>query len=332
MTPYENNLLELFRNNKSIVVITAENRAFLRNIIPFLGDRFIDVGICEQNMIGIASGLAMRGKIVITHALANFLIMRPFEFIRTLVSFQNCNIKLIAAFPGILSEANGFTHQAIEDIALMRILPHMVVISPACSEDMGMAIKRAIEYKGPVYIRYNHISWSFIIDEELLPHEAAREKFSLPTGLSEDRMSVVSSAKMEIGKYQILRDGTDLYFITHGILTKQVLIAVEILEKKSISAGVIFTPIVLPVDNKVIIDAVKKCKYFVIVEDHIPTGGLKDVLCEILVNYQTSAKVIHIGIPPLGFQPALLKDVMIREKLDASSIALSVESILEERI
>src|SRR5690606_39763980 len=122
---YEQKLLELVQKDERIVVLTAENRAAIRNLPSKIKDRFIDVGIAEQTMIGMAAGLALRGRIPIVHALSTFLTMRAFEFIRTDIGIANLPVKLVGADPGFLSEANGLTHQAIEDISIMRGIPGM---------------------------------------------------------------------------------------------------------------------------------------------------------------------------------------------------------------
>src|SRR5213080_750411 len=128
---YEELLTETALANEQIIVMTAENRALVRNLPGILGKRFIDTGITEQTMIGAAAGLALRGRIPVVHALAAFLTMRAFEFVRTDMGIGRLPVKLVGGVPGFLSEANGPTHQAVEDIALMRGIPNMQVFCPA---------------------------------------------------------------------------------------------------------------------------------------------------------------------------------------------------------
>src|SRR5256885_10133156 len=141
MLSYEDFLKERAARDDALVVMTAENRAAIRNLPAALGERFIDVGICEQTMIGAAAGLALRGRTPIVHALATFLTMRAFEFIRTDVGIPRLPVTLVGGVPGFLSEANGPTHQALEDIALMRGVPGMHVFCPADRDELvtGMA-------------------------------------------------------------------------------------------------------------------------------------------------------------------------------------------------
>ena len=135
--------------------MTAENRAAIRGLPARLGDRFIDVGICEQTMIGAAAGLALRGRIPVCHALATFLTLRAFEFIRTDVGIARLPVKLVGAVPGFLSEANGPTHQAIEDIALMRAIPGMQIVCPADEAELLAAMPAVLASDAPCYVRFN---------------------------------------------------------------------------------------------------------------------------------------------------------------------------------
>jgi transketolase len=151
---YEQTLEAIAEKNQNVVVMTAENRAAIRNLPQKLGGRFIDVGIAEQTMIGAAAGLALRGRIPICHSLATFLTLRAFEFIRTDVGIAGLPVKLVGGVPGFLSDGNGPTHQAIEDIALMRGIPNMQVVCPADEIELVQALPKIIESPSPVYVRY----------------------------------------------------------------------------------------------------------------------------------------------------------------------------------
>src|SRR5580693_5412012 len=148
---YEELLTQTALSDERFIVMTAENRALVRNIPAKLGNRFIDTGITEQTMIGAAAGLALQGRIPVVHALAAFLTMRAFEFVRTDVGIARLPVKLVGGVAGILSEANGPTHQAIEDIALMRTIPHMTVFCPADTRELLAALPTLIEHPDPVY-------------------------------------------------------------------------------------------------------------------------------------------------------------------------------------
>src|SRR5215471_14054191 len=152
---YEERLAEIAESNPSVVVMTAENRAAIRNLPVTLGPRFIDVGIAEQTLVGAAAGLALQGRVPVAHALASFLTMRAFEFIRTDVGIARLPVKLVGSLPGILSEANGPTHQALEDVALMRVVPGFEVFCPADAEDLRLGLPAVVLSRSPTYVRLN---------------------------------------------------------------------------------------------------------------------------------------------------------------------------------
>ncbi len=155
MKNYEQTLLELAQADERIIVMTAENRAAIRNLPNLLPGRFIDTGITEQTMVGAAAGLALRGRIPVLHALATFLTLRAFEFVRTDVGIGGLPVKLVGGVPGFLSDGNGPTHQAIEDVALMRGIPGFHVFCPADEEDLVLALPQIINSPNPTYIRHN---------------------------------------------------------------------------------------------------------------------------------------------------------------------------------
>src|ERR1700741_1621338 len=152
---YEELLTSEALADERFVVMTAENRALVRNIYAHLGNRFVDTGITEQTMVGAAAGLALRGRVPVVHALAAFLTMRAFEFIRTDVGIAHLPVKLIGASAGFLSEANGPTHQALEDLALMRGIPGMNICCPADEDEMLEALTGIAGDGAPWYMRYN---------------------------------------------------------------------------------------------------------------------------------------------------------------------------------
>jgi transketolase len=140
MKNYEQTLLELAQADERIIIMTAENRAAIRNLPNLLPGRFIDTGITEQTMVGAAAGLALRGRVPVLHALATFLTLRAFEFVRTDVGIGGLPVKLVGGVPGFLSDGNGPTHQAIEDVSLMRGIPGFHVFCPADEEDLVLAL------------------------------------------------------------------------------------------------------------------------------------------------------------------------------------------------
>src|ERR1700733_9965384 len=152
---YEELLTEIALSDERFIVMTAENRALVRNIPAKLGTLFIDTGITEQTMVGAAAGLALRGRIPVVHALASFLTMRAFEFVRTDAGIPNLPIKLSSFIPGFLSDGNGPTHQAVEDISLMRGIPNMTVFAAANEDDLLKMAPAIWHSKNPAYLRIN---------------------------------------------------------------------------------------------------------------------------------------------------------------------------------
>ena len=242
---YEEKILDLTQLNSNIVVMTAENRAAIRNLPKHLGNRFIDVGITEQTLVGMAAGLAVRGRIPVVHALATFLTMRAFEFIRTDIGIANLPVKLVGFVPGFLSEANGPTHQAVEDVALMRGIPNMKVFCPADVDELIEGMPHIIADASPWYIRYN--AASPVVDHY--------------NGFA-------------VGTAEVLSDGMDVALITYGLLTREVWRAKEILELDGYSVRYINLRTVKPIDEYEILSAAKECSLLVTVEDHFKTGGL----------------------------------------------------------
>src|SRR3984957_2512801 len=167
---YEQLLTQTALADERFVVMTAENRALVRNVPAALGARFIDTGITEQTMIGMAAGLALRGRIPVVHALAPFLTMRAFEFIRTDVGIAKLPVKLSGYIPGFLSDGNGPTHQSIEDVSIMRGIPGMEVYCPADEDDLVKMLPEIWASGAPSYVRINHKKGSY----EHTPYQPGR--------------------------------------------------------------------------------------------------------------------------------------------------------------
>lgn len=298
---YEQKLLELIKKDDRIIVMTAENRAAIRNLPPLIGDRFIDVGIAEQTMVGIAAGLALRGRIPIVHALATFLTMRAFEFIRTDVGIGKLPVKLVGAVPGFLSEANGPTHQAIEDISIMRGIPEMNIFCPSDETDLLIGLEKVIESPNPFYIRYNNF-----------------------------QPSVEHEPEFEIGKAEVVFEGRDVVILTHGILLKQAVETAEILKLEGMSVGVINLRTLKPIDKELLIKTCRDTFLVVTLEDHFLTGGLFSILSEILVEEQIICKVLPIALNNKWFKPALLSDILEFEGFTGEAISERINMELDK--
>ena len=295
---YEELIKQMALEDDRFLVMTAENRALIRNLPLVLTDRFIDTGITEQTMIGVAAGLALRGRIPVVHALATFLTLRAFEFIRTDVGIAHLPVKLSGFVPGFLSDANGPTHQAIEDIALMRGIPGMQVFAPADEEDMLLALPHIWTSPHPSYVRINTRKPVYTHD----PH-------------------------YQIGKAEVVATGEDVTILVYGLLFEQALIAKELLEKEGRSVGLVNLRSLKPIDEPVLLEVARNSQLVVTIEDHFLTGGLYSILAETLLNHRTTANVFPIALKEKWYKPALLPDVLEYEGFTGKKMA---ERIMQE--
>ena len=298
---YESLLHHLVLTDERFMVITAENRVAIRNLPPQIGDRFIDTGITEQTMVGMSAGLALRGRIPVLHALATFLTMRAFEFIRTDVGIGNLPVKLVGGVPGFLSEANGPTHQAIEDVSIMRGIPNMNVFCPADEEDMLICLPEILKSPSPFYIRYNAL-------KPVTTHDK----------------------KYKIGKAEIISEGKDVTLLVYGFLFKEAYKAKEILEKAGYKTGLINIRTPKPIDEKAIIKASRKSKLLVTIEDHFLIGGLYTIVAEIFLKNKIKCKVLPFALDNRWFKPALINDVIKYEGFTGKQIAKKIKKILNK--
>jgi len=290
--PYERALAELAADDPRLIVVTAENRAAIRKLPGVLGDRFIDVGVAEQTMIGMAAGLALRGRRPIVHALAAFLTMRAYEFIRTDIGIGRLPVLLVGGVPGFLSDANGPTHQAIEDIALMRGIPGMKILCPADEADLIASLPALLADPSPCYIRYT----------------AAPATWQHPLPGQPHRIETVA-------------DGDDVAILTFGLLVGEALDARARLAAEGVSARVLSVRMPKPLDEPAVLAAAADTRMLVTLEDHLQAGGLYSIVCELLVRAGVRADVMPIALAERWFRPALLPDVLAREGFTGAQIA-----------
>ena len=293
---YAEIVLDLINNDDRYIIMTSENRAAFRNLPPLIKNNFIDTGITEQTLIGMAAGLALRGRVPIVHALATFLTMRAFEFIRTDVGIANLPVKIVGAVPGFLSDGNGPTHQAIEDVSIMRGIPNVNVFCPADEDDMNKGLATVFKSPSPFYIRYNNTK------------------------------PVIEHSDLEIGKAEVFGDGTDIAILVYGFLFGQAFKAKEILESKGYSVRLINIRTPKPVDEEAILKSAAECKLIVTIEDHFITGGLYSILAEVLLRHRKTADVLPFAFMNKWFKPGLLNDVLEFEGFTAEQIASKVIS------
>ena len=252
-------LQELGRQNENVVALCADLTGSLK-MNAFAAenpDRFFQVGIAEANMMGIAAGLTIGGKIPFTGTFANFSTGRVYDQIRQSIAYSGKNVKICASHAGLTLGEDGATHQILEDIGLMKMLPHMVVINP-CDYNQTKAATIAIaEYDGPVYLRFG------------------RPKVANFTP---------TDAKFEIGKGDVLTEGTDVTIVATGHLVWEALQAAEALETAGVSAEVIGMATIKPLDEKVILASASKTGCVVTAEEHNRFGGLGESVAQTLVT------------------------------------------------
>jgi transketolase len=303
MSRYEETLGALAAADERVVVMTAENRAAIRGLPARLGPRFVDVGICEQTMVGMAAGLALRGRIPVVHALATFLTMRAFEFIRTDVGLGGLPVKLVGAVPGFLSDANGPTHQAIEDVSLMRGIPGMQVVCPTDEDELCAALPAIMASGQPCYVR--------AVSGPADPRVAHETPFAL-------------------GRAEPLRSGHHVTLLSYGPLVAEAVGAADLLAGQGISTAVLNLRSLVPLDEEAVLRAARDT-VVVTIEDHFLTGGLFSIVAELLLRRGVQARVAPIALPGRWFRPALLPAVLQTEGFTAAALARRVAAIVDTK-
>ena len=267
---YGKALVELGKENKDIVVLDADLSKSTKTIdfAKSYPDRFINVGIAEQNLLGISAGLSKYGKIPFASTFAVFAAGRAFEIIRNSICYPNMNVKIAATHAGITVGEDGGSHQSIEDIAIMNSLPNMSILVPADAKETDEIIKYAAEHKGPVYIRLGRLNSEDIFNDDYT---------------------------FEYGKGVCLKSGKDCSIISTGLMTSIAIEACDILEKEGISVSLIHMPTIKPIDKEIIINAAKDSKFILTCEEHSVIGGLGQIVSSVTAeNHPT--KVIKLGV------------------------------------
>ena len=300
---YGNALAQYGAQYPNLVVLDADLAAATKTSIfrKAFPDRHIDCGIAECNMVGIAAGLATTGKIPFVSSFAMFAAGRAFEQIRNSVGYPHLNVKIGATHAGISVGEDGATHQCNEDIALMRTIPGMVVISPSDDVEARAAVKAAAEYVGPVYLRFGRLAAPVINDNP--------------------------DYKFEIGKGIVLREGTDITLIATGLMVGYTLEAAEMLAKDGISAKVINIHTIKPLDTDLVVSAAKETGKVVTVEEHSVIGGLGGAVCEAL-SEQCPVPVKRIGVNDEYGQSGPAVELLHHYKLDAEGIYGQIKEFL----
>lgn len=301
---YGNALVELGKVNDRVVVLDADlagatKTGTFKKAFP---ERFFDCGIAEGNMAGIAAGLAATGMIPFMSSFAMFAAGRAYEQIRNSIGYPHLNVKIGATHAGISVGEDGATHQCNEDIALMRTIPGMVVISPSDDVEARAAVAAAAEYEGPVYLRFGRLAAPVINDNP--------------------------DYKFEMGKGIVLKEGKDVTLVATGLMVGYTLEAAEMLEKDGISAKVINIHTIKPLDEELIVSAAKETGKIVTIEEHSIIGGLGGAVCEALSEkYPVSVK--RIGVHDEYGQSGSAVELLHHYKLDAEGIYGQIKEFLK---
>lgn len=254
---YGDGLLEVAKKNPNVIVLTGdlvESTRALGFAKKYPG-RFVECGVAEQNMAGIAAGLALAGKIPFISSYAVFSPGRSWDQVRVSVCLNKANVKIAGAHAGISVGPDGATHQALEDITIMRVLPHMIVVVPCDYEETKKMVGSAVEISGPIYFRF------------------AREKTPVIT---------TTKTPFKIGRAEVFRKGHDVSIIACGPLVYQSLVAAEELKKQGIDCEVINNHTIKPLDEKTLLTSVRKTRAVVTVEEHQIMAGAGSAVCELL--------------------------------------------------
>jgi len=302
---YYGKALKELASRNDIVVLDADLGGSTRtsDFEKAAKERFIQIGIAEQNMIGVAAGLAAAGKTVFASSFAVFATGRCWEQIRQAVAYPNLNVKIVATHCGISVGGDGASHQALEDIAIMRAIPNMVVISPADANETYAATMAIADYNGPCYMRMGRSNFPLIMPDDV---------------------------KFEIGKATVMRDGKDVTLIGTGQMLTSCLEAAASLEEEGISAEVINVSTIKPLDNDTIITSVQKTKCCVTAEEHSIIGGLGSAVAECL-SEGSPAPLERVGVKDSFGESGEPSELMKKYGLTVDDVMTAAKNAISKR-
>ncbi len=298
-------LLEIGRQNPDVVALCADLTGSLKMdaFLKEFPDRFFQAGIAEANMIGMAAGMTIGGKIPYTGTFANFSTGRVYDQIRQSVAYSQKNVKICASHAGLTLGEDGATHQILEDIGMMRMLPHMTVIVPCDFNQTKQATMAIADHKGPVYLRFGRPVVPIFIQPD---------------------------ANFTIGKADVLIEGTDVTIIACGHLVWKSIEAAQQLAEQGISAEVINMHTIKPLDEKAILDSVGKTKCVVTAEEHMLNGGLGDAVAQVLSRHMPLPQE-YVGVNDTFGESGTPDELMVKYGLDTPNIVEAVKKVLKRK-
>lgn len=301
---YGNALVELGKEHEDLIVLDADLAGATKTCVfqKAFPERHWDIGIAECNMTGIAAGLSTCGKVPFISSFAMFAAGRNFEQVRNAIGYPHLNVKIGATHAGISVGEDGATHQCLEDMALMREIPGMVVINPADDVEARAAVKAAYEHVGPVYLRFGRLAVPVIND--------------------------TPEYKFEIGKGIVLKEGTDVSILATGLEVCEALEAAKMLEVDGINAEVINIHTIKPLDEELVVATATKTGKVVTVEEHSTIGGLGSAVCEVLAE-KAPTKVLRIGVEDRFGESGPALELLHKYELDAEGIYKKVKAFVK---
>lgn len=300
---YGKTLVELGDTDKKIIVLDADLAAatktgMFKKAHP---EKFVDCGIAEGNMMGVAAGLAASGYTVFASSFAMFAAGRAFEQVRNSIGYPYLNVKIGATHAGISVGEDGASHQCCEDIGLMRTIPGMVILNPADDIEARACVLAAAEHEGPVYMRFGRLAVPRVFDENY---------------------------KFEIGKGAVLKDGTDVTIIATGLMVNEALMAAEKLADEGISARVVNMATIKPIDRDIIVDSAKKTGVIVTAEEHNIIGGLGSAVAEVVCE-TVPVPVLRVGVNDVFGKSGPAVQLLHEFGLDADNIAAKAKEAIK---
>ena len=302
---YGKALVALGAENSDIVVLDADLSKSTKtaDFAKHYPERFFNMGIAEQNLMGTAAGLATAGKIPFASTFAIFATGRAFEQIRNSIAYPKLNVKIAATHAGITVGEDGGSHQAIEDIAIMRSVPNMTVLVPADGEETRQVIMAAARYKGPVYIRMGRLDVPLLFGQDY---------------------------QFEIGKANVLREGTDVAIMANGIMVAYALEAAEELSLAGISVSVVNVASVKPLDVSTLVQVAKKTKAVVSAEEHNIIGGLGSAIAEVLAE-NAPTPMVRVGLKDTFGESGRPLELLEKYGLTKASLIKAVHEVIAKK-
>jgi transketolase len=302
--PFGHALVELARNRPEIIGMTADLGKYtdLHIFKEAFPDRYYQMGMAEQLLMGAAAGLAHEGFMPFATTYAVFASRRAYDFIHQTIAEENLDVKIVAALPGLTS-GYGPSHQAAEDLALFRAMPGMTVIDPCDALETEQAVPAIAEHRGPVYMRLLRGKVPLVLDEY--------------------------DYRFEIGKAKLIRDGADVLVISSGLLTMRALEAAKALEADKVSVAVLHVPTIKPLDTATILrEAGRTGRMVVVAENHTVVGGLGEAVAGVLLREGVAPKFRHIGLPDEFLLAGALPTLHDRYGISAEAMSASIKGWL----